>query len=110
MLAGTALKNKGVQTMLDAVVAYLPSPSTYRRSQAHPVDDDETVVERHASDEEPLTALAFKVVSDPFVGRLVFFRVYSGVARSGDQVLNTTRDRASASAALCRCTRTRART
>ena len=91
VLAGTALKDKGVQTMLDAVVAFLPSPVDVPPVQAHPLDDEATVIERHSSDEEPLTALAFKVVSDPFVGRLVFFRVYSGVARSGDQVTNTTR-------------------
>ncbi|MEZ4504081.1 MAG: elongation factor G [Dehalococcoidia bacterium] len=92
VLCGTALKDKGVQPMLDAVVTYLPSPLDVPPVQAHPVNDEEAVIERHASDDEPLTALAFKVVADPFVGRLVFFRVYSGVVRSGDQVLNTTRN------------------
>ncbi len=93
VLCGSALKNKGVQAMLDAVVTYLPSPLDIPPVEAHPVGDDETIVLRSASDDEPLTALAFKVVADPFVGRLVFFRVYSGVAKSGDQVLNTTRDK-----------------
>ncbi|MEZ4553375.1 MAG: elongation factor G [Dehalococcoidia bacterium] len=93
VLCGSALKNKGVQAMLDAVISYLPSPVDIPPVQAHPVGDDESTVERAASDEQPLTALAFKVVADPFVGRLVFFRVYSGVAKSGDQVLNTTRDK-----------------
>ncbi|HRC63456.1 MAG TPA: elongation factor G, partial [Dehalococcoidia bacterium] len=93
VLCGSALKNKGVQAMLDAVITYLPSPVDIPPVQAHPVGDDEATVERRAADDEPLTALAFKVVADPFVGRLVFFRVYSGVAKSGDQVLNTTRDK-----------------
>jgi elongation factor G len=93
VLCGTALKNKGVQPMLDAVVTYLPSPLDVPPVTAHVANDMERTVERSASDGEPLTALAFKVVSDPFVGRLVFFRVYSGVAKSGDQVLNTARDK-----------------
>ncbi len=93
VLCGSALKNKGVQAMLDAVVTYLPSPLDIPPVEAHPVGDEETVVLRSASDDEPLTALAFKVVADQFVGRLVFFRVYSGVAKSGDQVLNTSRDK-----------------
>jgi elongation factor G len=93
VLCGSALKNKGVQLMLDAVVTYLPSPLDVPPLTAHVVGDEEKTVERPPSDAEPLTALAFKVVSDPFVGRLVFFRVYSGVAKSGDQVLNTARDR-----------------
>ena len=89
---GTALRDKGVQALLDAVVAYLPSPLDIPPLVAHPLDDEEGLIERLASDDEPLTALAFKVVADPFVGRLVFFRVYSGVVRSGDHVLNTTRN------------------
>jgi elongation factor G len=79
--------------MLDAVVTYLPSPLDVPALTAHVVGNDEQTVERSPSDDEPLTALAFKVVSDPFVGRLVFFRVYAGVAKSGDQVLNTARDK-----------------
>ena len=92
VLCGSALKNKGVQALLDAVIVYLPSPLDVPPVTATRADD-ETTVERPADDQEPLTALAFKVVSDPFVGRLVFFRVYSGVVRSGDQVLNTARNR-----------------
>ena len=93
VLAGSALRNKGVQPLLDAVVTYLPSPLEVPPIVAHDVNDPEVLFERPASDDEPLTALAFKVVSDPFVGRLVFFRVYSGVVRSGDRVLNTGRGR-----------------
>ena len=93
VLTGSALRNKGVQTLLDAVVAYLPSPLDVPPITAHSSTDPEATVERRAADDEPLAALAFKVVSDPFVGRLVFFRVYSGVVRSGDQVLNSMRNR-----------------
>ncbi len=93
VLAGSALRNKGVQPLLDAVVTYLPSPLEVPPIVAHDVSDTEVTYERSASDDEPLTALAFKVVSDPFVGRLVFFRVYSGVVRSGERVLNTGRHR-----------------
>ena len=93
VLAGSALRNKGVQPLLDAVVTYLPSPLEVPPIVAHDVKDAEVTYERSASDDEPLTALAFKVVSDPFVGRLVFFRVYSGVVRSGERVMNTGRGR-----------------
>ncbi len=93
VLCGSALKDKGVQTLLDAVVTYLPSPLDVPPVIGHALDNEEVEIERHASDSEPLTALAFKVVADPFVGRLVFFRVYSGVVRSGDQVVNTTRNK-----------------
>jgi elongation factor G len=93
VLAGSALRNKGVQPLLDAVVTYLPSPLEVPPIVAHDASDAEVTYERSASDDEPLTALAFKVVSDPFVGRLVFFRVYSGVVRSGERVLNTGRHR-----------------
>ena len=93
VLAGSALRNKGVQPLLDAVVTYLPSPLEVPPIVAHDVSDTQVTYERSASDDEPLTALAFKVVSDPFVGRLVFFRVYSGVVRSGERVLNTGRHR-----------------
>ena len=91
VLCGAALRNRGVQPLLDAIVTYLPSPLDVPPVLARPVGDSEAQVERPAADDEPLTALAFKVVSDPFVGRLVFFRVYSGVAESGGQVLNTSR-------------------
>jgi len=93
VFCGSALKNKGVQLLLDAVIDYLPSPLDVPPLVAHDAKDLDVLVERHASDEQPLTALAFKVVSDPFVGRLVFFRVYSGVAKTGEQVMNTGRDK-----------------
>ncbi|MFA7297462.1 MAG: elongation factor G [Dehalococcoidia bacterium] len=93
VFCGSALKNKGVQLLLDAVIDYLPSPLDVPPVIAHLPNDAETEVVRTPSDSEPLTALAFKVVSDPFVGRLVFFRVYSGVAKTGDQIANTTRDK-----------------
>jgi elongation factor G len=93
VLCGSALKNKGVQPMLDAVVTFLPSPLDVPPITAHVANKEDQTVQRTANDDEPLTALAFKVVSDPFVGRLVFFRVYSGVAKSGDQLLNSSRDR-----------------
>ena len=93
VLCGAALRNKGIQPLLDAVITYLPSPLEVPPVVAHDPGDPELLVERRAADDEPLTALAFKVVADPFVGRLVFFRVYSGVVESGDAVLNTTRHR-----------------
>ena len=92
VLCGTALKDKGVQRLLDAVIAYLPSPLDVPPIVAHSPSDPEVTIERPPDDNEPLTALAFKVVSDPFVGRLVFFRVYSGIVKSGDTVLNATRN------------------
>jgi len=86
MLCGTAFKNKGVQAMLDAVIDYLPSPVDVPAIAGHNEDNKE--IERHPSDEEPFSALAFKIMTDPFVGQLIFFRVYSGVINSGDSVLN----------------------
>jgi elongation factor G len=86
MLCGSAFKNKGVQAMLDAVIDYLPSPIDVPAIKGHDVDDNEA--ERHPSDEEPFSALAFKIMTDPFVGQLVFFRVYSGIVNSGDTVYN----------------------
>jgi elongation factor G len=88
MLCGSAFKNKGVQAMLDAVIEYLPSPQDVPAIKGHLDDKNETIAERHASDEEPFAALAFKIATDPFVGQLVFFRVYSGVLNSGDSVYN----------------------
>ena len=90
VLCGSAFKNKGVQLMLDAVVDYLPSPLDVPSIKGvDPNTDQET--ERHSSDEEPFSALAFKVMTDPFVGRLTFFRVYSGTLQSGSYVKNTTK-------------------
>jgi len=85
---GSAFKNKGVQAMLDAVVELMPSPVDVPAIKGHLDDAAETVAERHSSDEEPFAALAFKIATDPFVGTLTFFRVYSGVMKSGDAVFN----------------------
>ena len=85
---GTAFKNKGVQMLLDNVVDYLPSPIDVKAIEGEM--EDGTKVERHSSDTEPFAALAFKVMTDPFVGRLTFLRVYSGVVTSGSYVLNAT--------------------
>ncbi|MDO8260973.1 MAG: elongation factor G [Candidatus Magasanikbacteria bacterium] len=89
VLCGTALQNIGVQLGLDAVIDYLPSPLDVPAIVATEVNDTEKQVEVHATDEAPLAALAFKVATDPFVGRLCFVRVYQGVLRSGTYVLNT---------------------
>ena len=89
VLCGSAFKNKGVQLMLDAVIDYLPAPTDIPAIKG--TLEDGTEVERHASDEEPFAALAFKVMTDPFVGKLTFFRVYSGTIQSGTYVLNSTK-------------------
>ncbi|MCU0463091.1 MAG: elongation factor G [Anaerolineae bacterium] len=90
VLCGSALKNKGVQLMLDQVVALLPSPLDIASTKGiHPKTEEP--VERTASDDQPLSALVFKIITDPFVGRLAFVRVYSGVLRSGTTVANTTK-------------------
>lgn len=88
---GSAFKNKGVQAVLDAVIEFMPSPTEVKAIEGVLDDKDETVAERHASDEEPFSALAFKIATDPFVGTLTFIRVYSGVLNSGDAVWNTVR-------------------
>ena len=90
VLCGSAFKNKGVQLMLDAVVDYLPSPLDVPAIKGIDPNTDEEI-ERHSSDEEPFSALAFKVMTDPFVGRLTFFRVYSGTLQSGSYVKNSTK-------------------
>ncbi|MFM0584604.1 elongation factor G [Streptococcus suis] len=90
VLCGSAFKNKGVQLMLDAVIDYLPSPVDIPAIKGINPDTD-AEEERHASDEEPFAALAFKIMTDPFVGRLTFFRVYSGVLNSGSYVMNTSK-------------------
>ena len=89
MLCGSAFKNKGVQALLDAVIEYLPAPTEVPAIKGHDADDETKLVERHASDDEPFSALAFKIMTDPFVGTLTFIRVYSGVASSGDTVYNS---------------------
>ncbi|BDT02368.1 elongation factor G [Spiroplasma ixodetis] len=92
VLCGSAFKNKGVKLMLDAVIDYLPSPLDVPAIKGIlPVSSKE--VERHSSDEEPFSALAFKIMTDPFVGRLTFFRVYSGTLESGSYVLNSTKEK-----------------
>ena len=85
---GSAFKNKGVQAVLDAVIEFMPSPTEVKAIEGILDDKDETVAERHASDEEPFASLAFKIATDPFVGTLTFVRVYSGVLQSGDAVWN----------------------
>ena len=90
VLCGASYKNKGVTAMLDAVVDYLPSPLDVPAIMGVTMDGEEDV--RHSSDEEPFSSLAFKVMTDPFVGRLTYFRVYSGTASSGSYVYNSTKD------------------
>ncbi len=87
-LCGSAFKNKGVQAMLDAIVEYMPAPVDVPAIKGVLDDKEETEAERHADDSEPFAALAFKIATDPFVGTLTFFRVYSGVLKSGDGVYN----------------------
>ena len=86
---GSSYKNKGVQLLLDAIIDYLPSPLDIPAITG--VDEDGNEVDRHASDDEPFSALAFKIVTDPYVGKLAYFRVYSGVLRAGSYVYNTTK-------------------
>jgi elongation factor G len=93
VICGTAFKNKGVQTMLDAVVDYLPSPLEIPPVEGVDVDDPEKKLVRHASDSEPFSALVFKIMTDPYVGQLAFFRVYSGTLKSGDSVYNVAKRR-----------------
>jgi len=88
---GSAYRNKGVQKMLDAVVEYMPAPTDIPAIKG--VDLDGNEVERHSSDDEPFSALAFKIMTDPYVGKLAFFRVYSGTLKSGSYILNATKDK-----------------
>ena len=91
-LCGSAFKNKGVQAMLDAVIDYLPAPPEVKAIEGI-LADGNTRATRNSNDDEPFSALAFKIATDPFVGTLTFFRVYSGVLNSGDQIFNATRER-----------------
>src|SRR5437660_1371696 len=91
VICGSAFKNKGVQPLLDAVVEFLPSPLDVPAIEGHDVNDAEKVVERHASESEPFAALAFKIMSDPHLGKLTYIRVYSGKLESGTQVSNSTK-------------------
>nr|WP_255433688.1 elongation factor G [Tessaracoccus sp. MC1865] len=93
VVCGTSFKNKGVQPLLDAVVAYLPSPLDVPAIDGFKPGHEDVKLERHPSDDEPLSTLAFKVAADPHLGRLTFVRVYSGVLQSGSQVLNSTKGR-----------------
>ena len=98
VLCGTAFKNKGVQTLLDCVLDYLPSPLDVPAIKAYSMDikDDSNVdpdTSRNASDDEPFSALAFKIMSDPYIGKLTFFRVYSGNMKKGSYLINTTKDK-----------------
>ncbi len=92
-LCGSAFKNKGVQAMLDAVIEYLPAPIDVAAVKGNRQDAAQTEIERRPSDNEPFSALAFKIASDPFVGTLTYIRVYSGVLNSGDTVYNPIKDR-----------------
>ncbi len=89
VLTGTAFKNKGVQTLLDAVVDYMPAPTDIPAIKGVDAKDEEKEIERHASDDEPLSMLAFKIMNDPFVGSLTFARIYSGKLESGMSLVNT---------------------
>jgi len=91
VLTGSAFKNKGVQQLMDAIVNFLPSPLDVSAIQGVDPDDPERKMERKASDDEPFSALAFKIINDPFVGQLTFLRVYSGVLKAGTGVLNSTK-------------------
>ena len=93
VLTGSAFKNKGVQPMLDAVVAYLPTPLDVHAVTGYKPSDESVELERKPSDEEPFSALAFKIAADPHLGKLTYIRIYSGVLNSGTQVLNSVKDR-----------------
>jgi translation elongation factor EF-G len=107
MLCGTAFKNKGVQRMLDAVIEFMPSPIDIPPVPG--TDDDDKEVSRKADDNEKFSALAFKLMTDPYVGQLTFVRVYSGVLKSATRSTTRSAARRNASAASCRCTPTSAR-
>lgn len=91
--AGTSLKNKGVQPLLDAVIDLLPSPLDIPATKAHSLDDESTEILLHAEDDGPIGALVFKIVTDPYVGRLAYFRVYSGTVKQGQMLLNPAKGR-----------------
>jgi elongation factor G len=93
VLCGTAFKNKGVQPMLDAIVAYLPSPLDIPSIKGHAVGDESQVIERHADPKEPFAALAFKIMADQHLGKLTYLRIYSGTLEAGTQVLNSIKGR-----------------
>ena len=90
MLCGSAFKNKGVQSLLDSVIDFLPSPIDVGAIKGFDVDDKEKELSREPNNDVPFSALAFKIMTDPFVGRLTFFRVYSGTVSTGDFIYNPT--------------------
>ncbi|WP_246080190.1 elongation factor G [Nonomuraea mesophila] len=89
VLCGTAFKNKGVQPLLDAIVSYLPAPTDIPAFKGHAVGNEDKVVERHADPSEPFSALAFKIASDPHLGKITYLRIYSGTLEAGSQVVNS---------------------
>ena len=93
VFCGTAFKNKGIQPLLDAVIAYLPAPLDVPAIEGFKPGKEEVVMERHPTDEDPMSALAFKVAADPHLGRLTYVRIYSGVLKAGDSVMNSTKQR-----------------
>jgi elongation factor G len=93
VLTGSAFKNKGVQQLLDSVIDYLPAPVDIPAIKGTDPENNDAEIERHATDDEPFSALAFKIATDPYVGKLTFFRVYSGVISSGSHVLNSTKNK-----------------
>ncbi|NEA23983.1 elongation factor G [Actinomadura bangladeshensis] len=93
VMCGTAFKNKGVQPLLDGIVRYLPSPLDVEAIEGHAVRDEEKVLKRLPSEDEPFSALAFKIASDPHLGKLTFVRIYSGVLESGTAVMNSVKER-----------------
>src|SRR5699024_9930899 len=92
VFAGSAFKNKGVQLLLNGIVDYLPSPLDVPAIEGHVKDNPDEIIKREAGDDQPFSALAFKVMTDPYVGRLTFFCVYSGTLEAGSYVLNATKD------------------
>lgn len=107
MLCGTAFKNKGVQAMLDAVLDYLPSPLDVPAIKG--TDENGLEDERGPSEGSPFAALAFKIATDPYVGQLIFFRVYSGVVKSGDTVFNPVKGKKKGLVGCCKCMLTNAK-
>src|SRR6185312_6886290 len=93
VICGSAFKNKGVQTMLDAVVDYLPSPLDIPSVQGTSIDNPDEKLTRKASDDEPFSALVFKIMTDPYSGQLAFFRVYSGKMNAGESIYNVAKGR-----------------
>lgn len=110
VFCGSSYKNKGVQLLLDAIVAYMPSPLDIPAITGIDMESGDEEVERHADDNEPFSALAFKIMADPYVGKLAFFRVYSGKLESGSYVLNSTKDKKRESGVFFRCTPIREKT